>query len=520
MKRITPTRRTRSQLSLLAIAALIGGLFVATVPSPATAAGPAVPLPTAASFTQPVTLLTASGTLSSGLTVHEPTAQPKHFWTDGFTSSVRSVSWSVSTTEAATYRVSVLADLGEGSTLTLASSGGETLTITTSVAGWTRTDGGEITVPAGMSTLTLAHVGGEGESIKSIELVPSGAWAGYQARVVAFKQASESTRVRLSESGLGLMFQYGPWSYPASGPDPDLETHTNSFDVEAFADLVQDAGVKHVIWSITWWNYRMQAPISSVDDIVGNGDRTASRDLVGELADEFHKRGIMFFLYYHIGHDQHLGYNSTDWWQKQQWPSTFTSTGLGDRSTALDNWKTVITQIGERYGTKLDGWFFDDGLVYYPANFEELGAAARAGNPARIVSWNNWIVADYTQFQDVQFGEEGCLSAGDVGGPPVGGDGIIVSGKDAGLLQHCMQPMEQDWGVHSANTPIVTQQTADGMQSFVNDRLARNGTVSLNLMMHYPGVPSATSIAEIKKLVAGATAAPGSSANETSGGAG
>lgn len=492
------TRRARAT-AVAAVAVLLGGLFAATTQS-ATAATPTVPLPQAADFEQPITLLAASGDLSSGLSVESATSYPKHFWVNGFSTSAQSVTWSVSTTTATSYRVSLLANLGSGSKLTLASSGGETKTLTTTAGGWTRTDGGDIALPAGTSTLTLSHTSGSGNQIKSIELVPSGAWADYQARITAFKKASEATRVELSESGLGLMFQYGGWSYPATGSNPDLETHTNTFDVKAFADLVQQAGVKHVIWSITWWNYTMQAPISAVDNIVGNGDRTASRDLIGELADEFDKRGIMFFLYYHIGQDEHLGYESTDFWRLQQFPKSFTPTGLGDRSLTLNNWKTIVTQIGERYGTKLDGWFFDDGLIYYPANFEELGKAARAGNPARIVSWNAWIVADYTQFQDVAFGEEGCTNLPGAGSPAVGGNGMIQAGKDAGLLQHCMQRMEQDWGVRSANQPITTQQTAASLQCSVSDRLARNGAVSLNLMMYYPGVPSSTSLAEVKKL--------------------
>lgn len=516
MKTMPWRRGTRARIATMAVAALVGGLLAATVQTPATAATPTVPLPQAADFEQPITLLTASGELSPGLAVNRPAAQPKHFWTDGFTDGSRSVTWSVSSSQPTSYRISLLADLGTGSTLTLTSSAGAVTTITTTSSGWTRTDGGEIALPTGTSTLTLAHTSGSGQSIKSIELVPTGAWADYQSRVAAFKQASESTRVELSESGMGLMFQYGGWSFPATGANPDLETHTDDFDVEAFADLVEEAGVEHVIWSITWWNYTMQAPISAVDDIVGNGNRTASRDLIGELADAFEERGIMFLLYYHIGQDEHLGYNSTDFWQAQQWPDTFTPTGLGDRSTALENWKTIVTQIGERYGTKLDGWFFDDGLIYYPADFEELGAVARAGNPARLVSWNNWIVADYTEFQDVAFGEEGCVDRPGAGSPAVGGDGIIVSGKDAGLLQHCMQRMEQDWGVNSANMPITTQQTAAGLQCSVSDRLARNGAVSLNLMMHYPGVPSATSMAEIEKLAAGPVAPePGALINNT-----
>jgi hypothetical protein len=296
------------------------------------------------------------------------------------------------------------------------------------------------------------------------------------------------------------MFQYGPWSYPTSGSNPAIDAHTNAFNVNAFADLVQSTGARHVIWSVSWWTYQLQAPISSVDTIVGNGNRTASRDLIGELADAFQARGIMFLLYYHVGQDEHLGYNSTDFWSAQQWPNSFTSNATGNRTPAINNWKTIITQIGNRYGTRLDGWFFDDGLIYYPADFEQLGAAARAGNPARLVSWNSWIAPGYTQFQDVEFGEEGCLGGTPIGAAPNGGNGVLTAGKHKGELEHCMERLEQDWGVHSANTAISTQRTAQQLFGPVSARLQRNAPVSLNLMMHYPGVPSAASMQVLTTL--------------------
>uniref|UniRef100_UPI00286D65D9 hypothetical protein n=2 Tax=Salinibacterium sp. TaxID=1915057 RepID=UPI00286D65D9 len=255
-----------------------------------------------------------------------------------------------------------------------------------------RIDAGSIAVPAGTSSITMSRIsGGNGTaSIKSIELVSAAPWAGFQQRVAEFKLASSATRDQFSKSGLGLMFQYGPWSHPSTGANPDIETHTNAFDVNAFADLVQSTGAGHDIWSVSWWTYQMQAPISSVDAVVGNGARTATRDLIGALADAFHARGIMFMLDYHVGQDEHLGYNSTDFWQAQQWPSSFSSTATGDRSTMFTNWQSIVSEIGNRYGSRLGGWFFDDGLIYYPANFEQLGATARAGNPARLVSWNSW----------------------------------------------------------------------------------------------------------------------------------
>ncbi len=496
-----PLRGRRHVLAALVVSLVISGAGL-VAPGPASAATATVPLSPSSTVVPPTVLLAASGDLAGGASVVNPTAYPKHFWVSGFNSGTQTVTWSVSSESAADFHVDLLVDGPVGAVFSLKVNGSPVLQITKQDAAWSRITAGTIAIPAGTSSLTLSRTsGGSGTaSVKSIELVSSASWAGFQQKVSDFKLAGAATRDEFSQSGLGLMFQYGPWSYPASGANPGLEDHTNAFDVEAFADLVQSTGAGHVIWSISWWTYQMQAPISAVDTVVGNGNRTASRDLIGELAQEFQSRGIMFMLYYHVGQDEHLGYQSTDFWQAQNWPNSFTSSGTGDRSTMFTNWQTIVTQIGNRYGTLLDGWFFDDALVYYPADFEQLGAAARAGNPARLVSWNSWIAPGYTQFQDVVFGEEGCLGGTPIGAAANGGNGVMTAGKHAGELEHCMNMLEQDWGVRAANQAISTQLTAQQLAAPVAARLARNAPVSLNLMMHYPGVPAASSMAVLSDL--------------------
>ncbi|WP_309616908.1 hypothetical protein, partial [Salinibacterium sp.] len=236
---------------------------------------------------------------------------------------------------------------------------------------------------------------------------------------------------------------------------------------------------------------------------------------IGALADAFHARGIMFMLDYHVGQDEHLGYNSTDFWQAQQWPSSFSSTATGDRSTMFTNWQSIVSEIGNRYGSRLGGWFFDDGLIYYPANFEQLGATARAGNPARLVSWNSWIAPGYTQFQDVVFGEERCLGGTPTGTAATGRNGVMTAGKHAGELEHFMERLEQDWGVNEQNQSIATQLTAQQLAGPVAARIARNAPVSLNLMMHVPGVPAASSLTVLQNLAA-LLADSGARKNDTS----
>ncbi len=91
-----------------------------------------------------------------------------------------------------------------------------------------------------------------------------------------------------------------------------------------------------------------------------------------------------------------------------------------------------ITEIGQRYGTNLDGFFFDDGMVlYYPASFEQLHTAARTGNPNRLISWNDYVFPRVTDFQDVWFGE-GSHGQSQNGSAAAGGNGVFTSGPTKG----------------------------------------------------------------------------------------
>jgi hypothetical protein len=155
--------------------------------------------------------------------------------------------------------------------------------------------------------------------------------------------------------------------------------------------------------------------------------------------------------------------------------------------------------MGRRYGKSLDGWFFDDGApLYYPGRFEELAATARAGNPARLISYNDYDLPSPTGFQDVHFGEI-CASLD----ADVGGTGRYVRGKDAGLQGHCMFRMEQDWGVHSADTVIGSPQyTIDSAYALVKDSSARKVPVSFNLMMYEDGTVARASLDILEGLSA------------------
>jgi hypothetical protein len=397
-----------------------------------------------------VFLMAAAAVHNPGLTVANY-GFPKHMWMTKFNHNTNDYfKWNVSLATGADYHVWALLNSRAAVPLRLSVDGQTSpLDFTTRKIGWDKLDAGVINIPAGTHILQLAANSDVSGNIdmKSLELLRESDLPAYETRVADFKRYPSW----FSHAKYGLMLQYGPWGYPKTGDHKSLEDFANGFDVPRFVNMVKATGASYVIWSISLVTYQLVAPIKSVDDIMGNSTLTSKRDLIGEIAAALQSNGIHFCLYYHSGLNQ-----QPDWLAKQNWPSTFTLTGTGDRSTFFNNWVAVISEIGNRYGANLDGFFFDDACNYYPAPFERLGVAARAGNPNRMVSWNAWIAARYTDFQDVLFGE-GYHGETQFGSSSIGGNGVFIDGPQMGLMGHGMFTTEGSWGIGRRNSKITTQ---------------------------------------------------------------
>jgi hypothetical protein len=164
----------------------------------------------------------------------------------------------------------------------------------------------------------------------------------------------------------------------------------------------------------------------------------------------------------------------------------------------------VISEIGSRLGTNLDGYFFDDACNYYPAPFERLGAATRVGNPNRSVSWNAWVAMRYTDFQNVQMGE-GYHDEPGFGSPAVGSNGMYSDGPQLGLLAHGMFPIENSWGICGTNATITLGTSFSQALTWVKNASSRGSALSLCMMMYEDETcnqPTLTMFASLDSAVA------------------
>jgi hypothetical protein len=451
------------------------------------------PIPQGATTDVTTVLLAATASYTSDMQVYDSTEGRKNFYTDNMLVASDFLSWQVSVVSAESFELYALVDGASGQRIQLAATGNATaLSATLNTTNtWQRIDMGQISLAAGTSTITLTRTGTlSGDlKVKAIELIPASQLSNYKSTVAA----ARADTTWFSQSKYGLMFQYGSWGFPNNvGTAKSLEQQATDFNLNAFMSLVTESGAKYVVWSLSWWGYHIDAPITEIDTIVtGAGGPsspglTASRDLIGEIATACQNAGIRFFLYYHTGDED------SAWWPYQRFPTEFSANGTGDRSTFLNNWTKVITAIGNQYGTKLDGFFFDDGVIYYPAPFQAMEQTARTGNPKRLISWSGSPIGglNVTDFQDVFFGE-GSQGQSWIGSAPAGGTGVFTAGPATGLLQQAMSTLNSDWGVHTQDQKIAPNSslapTSAKAIGWLQSAASRNVPITLNLMMYEDG---------------------------------
>ncbi|MEZ0070171.1 hypothetical protein ABIA32_006223 [Streptacidiphilus sp. MAP12-20] len=500
-------RRSLSGL-LAALLVLIGLLTLPTVPASATTVVPQagvnpIPLDQTSTTDNVQVLLGTLAEHPSDITVADPTEGRKNFYIQNFLTSSDYLTWTVSVPAGADYQATaLLKSSATGQQLAISVNGAAPTTFTTNATSFNRYAAGTIHLPAGTDRIVLTRTGTlSGDiAIKSLELLRSSDVTAYNQRVTT----ARADTTWFSKAGYGLMFQYGSWGYPNNvGVAKSLDQQAADFNVPAFVNMVKQSGASYVVWSTSWWGYHMDAPLTSPNTIVtaaggpANPGLTSSRDLIGEISSALHAQGIRFMLYYHTGDEDKA------WWPYQNFPTSFSATGTGDRTTFLNNWKQVVTEIGNRYGTNLDGYFFDDGVIYYPAPFESLEQAARSGNPNRLISWSGSPIGGtrLTDFQDVWFGE-GSQGQTTTGSAPAGGNGIFTTGPNQGLLQQGMFIMDQDWGVHVQDQKITASSaiTSHSLISNVTSAIARRVPVSIDLMMYEDGTVADADLAKLNDL--------------------
>jgi hypothetical protein len=200
----------------------------------------------------------------------------------------------------------------------------------------------------------------------------------------------------------------------------------DAFDVEGLADQLAAAKVGYYMLTIGQNSGFYLSPNDAYDRFTGiQPSKCSRRDVIAELAAALDRRGIPLLAYLPSGAP------TTDptACSKLQWEWGFEGghplegkrTGKRLREFQV-MWEEIIREWSLRWGSRVKGWWFDgcyfaDEMYRHPdaPNFHSFAAAARAGNPDSLVSFNPGIMLtphsaaeDFTAGETNEPGELDC----------------------------------------------------------------------------------------------------------------
>jgi alpha-L-fucosidase len=250
----------------------------------------------------------------------------------------------------------------------------------------------------------------------------------------------------MREARWGVMTHYlADWV--ARGNEAQLEMTPEEWDklidrfnVEGLSKQLESAGAGYHILTIGQNSGFYLSPNATYDRLVGVvPSKCSRRDLVAELSEALQRRGIRLIVYLPSGAParDRAAIEALGWQDGEH----------KNRDFQL-KWEQVIREWSERWGKKVDGWWFDGcywpNTMYRttePPNFATFAAAARAGNPSSVVAFNPGVVdrsLSMTPFED--------YIAGEINQPDRLMIRRAVNGKVDGVQIHVLSYLGETWG--------------------------------------------------------------------------
>ena len=418
------------------------------------------------------------------------------FFLVGWTNESQVISWEITAPEAGDYAVRVLAERKSDQTLQVeVATGTQTLRGEIATNGWQRMELPEVLhLAKGKTSVSFRMRSTDQKPYKAffhaVELVRPEVRDRLHQQAVA--QRSDTTWFQKARYGI---FVHWTWqTKPRTGEPKPYAQAVADFDVPGFVAQMKATGAGVVVLTTSHAFQSFPGPNQALDRILPG--RTASRDLVGDLADALGKEGIRLMLYYHLG----AGGPGND----NQWldVSGFRET---DTTRFWANWQSIVREVGERYGNRLAGWWFDDGTTNYyyrSPRWADLAAAAKAGNPQRIIGFNPWAMPSATEFQDFYCGELNDNPSGVANLLTPEGTGIYPSGMFAGLqASGCLLFDGKDW-VHGGKNQEIkkSKYSVERLTAIMRKFIARKNVPLWNLEIYQEGTVSPESVAIFKQV--------------------
>ena len=251
----------------------------------------------------------------------------------------------------------------------------------------------------------------------------------------------------MREAKWGVMTHYlADWKARELGAPMTVEKWNevvDHFDVEGLAEQLKSVGAGYYLVTIGQNSGYYLSPNATYDRLAGiQPSKCSRRDLVADLYQSLHERGIRLMVYLPAGAP---GGDSVAR-QALQWQN-----GPNRNREFQLKWEHVIREWSIRWGPKVAGWWFDG--CYWPnvmyrteqaPNFASFAAAARAGNPEAIVAFNPGVVP---RILSVTPDED--YTAGEINDPNSVEIRRAVDGRIDGTQVHILSYLGEKWGMGS-----------------------------------------------------------------------
>jgi hypothetical protein len=292
----------------------------------------------------------------------------------------------------------------------------------------------------------------------------------------------------------GVMTHYLPdWIEPGRRwTSEEWNQLVDGFDVDALAGQLASVGAGYYLISIGQNSGFYLAPNATYDRLVGmTPSRCSRRDLVADLHAALAPRGIRLLVYLPSGapNQDEAAQKALEW-----------TNGPHPNHAFRSKWEAVVSDWSRRWGTKVDGWWFDG--CYWPnqmyrggaPNFATLAEAARAGNPRAAVAFNPGVyypVAPMSDQQDFLAGEVSDLEQ------PLIKSNRVRDGLMDGVQLHMLSYLGQTWG---RGAPRLTPAR---IVAVTRDFLQHQGAVTWDVPVQRNGVIAEPFVQQLRALKRG-----------------
>jgi hypothetical protein len=257
--------------------------------------------------------------------------------------------------------------------------------------------------------------------------------------------ASAQDRARwMTEARFGVMTHYlADWQAQVHHLDMSVERWNqlvDGFDVERMARQLESVGAGFYQISIGQNSGYYLAPNAAYDRLTRiQPSKCSRRDLVADLYEALHKRGIRLMVYLPSGAPaQDRTADAALEWRNGPLPNREFQAA----------WEQIIREWSERWGRKVSGWWFDG--CYFPnsmyrspkpPNFDSFAAAARSGNPDAALAFNPGVV-----YRMLSLTPSEDFTAGEIDKPDLVTIRRAADGKIDGVQIHMLSYLGETWG--------------------------------------------------------------------------